>query len=158
MLDKEALAIYFGVKKFTYYLLGTDHKPLISIFGSKKGIPPMAAGRLQRWNVFLSSFDFDIQYIKGESNFTADCLSRLPIANQDDNGEEETTYLNFVDENCGKIIDSTNVASESRRDPVISKVMDYVNKGWPEKVDSVWFVLSNRADVFWAITKQKLQH
>jgi len=41
-LDKEALALVFGVKYFHQYLYGrpfilkTDHKPLISIFGEKK--------------------------------------------------------------------------------------------------------------------------
>lgn len=137
-LDREALAIYFGVKKFSYYLLGrhftllTDHLPLVSICGSKKGIPPMAAGRLQRWNVFLSNYDFDIEYIKGSTNFTADCLSRLPtIDNETDTEEEPISYLNFINANFGPIIDSKQIALESRRDPIISKVLDFVNKGWP---------------------------
>jgi hypothetical protein len=42
-LDKEALALVYGVKYFQQYLYGrpfifkTDHKPLISIFGKKRG-------------------------------------------------------------------------------------------------------------------------
>lgn len=52
-LDKKALALVYGVKYFHQFLydrsfiLKTDHKPLISIFGEKKGIPVMAAHRLQ---------------------------------------------------------------------------------------------------------------
>lgn len=48
-LDKEALALIFGVKKFHQYIFGrhftleTDHKPLVYIFGNKKGIPQVAA-------------------------------------------------------------------------------------------------------------------
>ena len=57
-LDKEALAIIFAIKKFHLFLYGrtfelwTDHKPLVYIFGSKKGIPAMAASRIQRWSFF----------------------------------------------------------------------------------------------------------
>lgn len=47
VLDREALALVFSVKYFHQYLYGnkftlmTDHRPLISIFGDKKGIPSM---------------------------------------------------------------------------------------------------------------------
>lgn len=53
-LDREALALVFGVKKLHQYVYGrnfileTDHKPLTFIFGSKKGLPQMAANRVQR--------------------------------------------------------------------------------------------------------------
>lgn len=52
-LEKEALALIFGIKKFHQYLFGrkftliTDHKPLMTILGPKKAIPPLAAARLQ---------------------------------------------------------------------------------------------------------------
>ena len=58
-LEKEALSSIFGVRKFHQYLYGrkftliTDHKPLTGIFGSKKGIPSLAAARLQRWALFF---------------------------------------------------------------------------------------------------------
>jgi len=50
-IDKETLAIVFGVKHFHQYLLGrqfiikSDHKPLQHLFGEKKGIPDMASAR-----------------------------------------------------------------------------------------------------------------
>ena len=43
-LEKEALSLVFGIKKFHRYLYGqkftlvTDHKPLTTILGPKKGI------------------------------------------------------------------------------------------------------------------------
>lgn len=84
-VDKEALAIVFGVNKFNNYLWGnkfklkSDCKPLISIFGSKKGIPVLTASRLQRYSVMLSGYDFEISFIKSENN-SADGLSRLPLS------------------------------------------------------------------------------
>ena len=54
-LEREALALVFGVKNFHQYIYGrhfsltTDHEPLESFFNEKKATQPMAAARIQRW-------------------------------------------------------------------------------------------------------------
>jgi len=54
-IEKEALSLVYGVKKFHQYLYGrkfimeTDHKPLLTILGPKNAVPTLAAARLQRW-------------------------------------------------------------------------------------------------------------
>lgn len=50
----------------------TEYKPLLPNFGPKEGLPAYAEDRLKRYALFLSGYDFDIQYIK--LNWTADCL------------------------------------------------------------------------------------
>ena len=87
-IDKEALSIVYGVQKFSQYLYGTkfllktDHKPLVAIFGPKKGLPAFAASRLQRYALYLSGFQYDISYVKSQDHGNADGLSRLPIGNE----------------------------------------------------------------------------
>jgi hypothetical protein len=84
-IEKEALALVFGVKKFHQFLYGrqftllTDHKPLVSVFGSKKGIPVTTANRLQRWALVLMAYSFNIEYVSTEKFGQADGLSRLPV-------------------------------------------------------------------------------
>ena len=84
-IEKEALSIVFGIKKFHQYLYGrkfnltTDHKPLAAILGPKKGIPPLAAARLQRWALLLSAYNYDITYKSTKLHRNADGLSRLPL-------------------------------------------------------------------------------
>ena len=52
-LDKEALAIVFGLQKFHQYLFGrafviyTDHKPLSYLFDASRAIPQMASAHIQ---------------------------------------------------------------------------------------------------------------
>ena len=70
-LDKEALAIIFGVKKYHHYLYGrkfelkTDHKPLTHIFSETKAIPTMASGRIQRWALTLSAYSSVYYQLQG---------------------------------------------------------------------------------------------
>ena len=67
-VEKEALSPVFGVKRFHNYPYGrtftlvTDHKPLTTILGSKKQVPPLAAARLQRWAIILSAYKYEIEF------------------------------------------------------------------------------------------------
>ena len=82
-IEKEGLAVIFVVKKLHQYLYGhvfkiiTDHKPLLGLFGQNKAIPPMTAARIQRWELFLSAYNYILEYHPGSNNTNADCLSRL---------------------------------------------------------------------------------
>ena len=78
-IDKEVLAIVFGVKHFHQYLFGrfaikSDHKPLQHLFGEKKGIPAMASVRVQHWALTLSAYDYRVP---GKEHANADMFSHL---------------------------------------------------------------------------------
>ena len=82
-IEKESLAIIYAIKKFHRFIHGriftlqTDHKPLLTIFGSKKGIPTHTANRLQRWSIILLNYNFKMEYISSKNIGHADGLSRL---------------------------------------------------------------------------------
>lgn len=140
-LDKEALAIVWAVKKFFFYLCGrhftlvTDHQPLKYIFSPDKGIPAMSAARQQRYAVFLSGFDYSIEYRNSEANANADSLSRLPLQDQGEITEEDTDDLFYKEILETTPISASMIATESRHDPVLSKVIHYVsNDNWPNQV------------------------
>ena len=82
-IEKEALGIIFAVTKFHLYLHGrfftlqTDHKPLITIFGSKKGLPIYTANWLLRWGTILLNYNFKIEYLPSKQISDANGLSRL---------------------------------------------------------------------------------
>ena len=67
-IEKEALSIIFGVKKFHHYLCGrkfllvTDHKPLTTLLGPKSGIPTLATARSQRWALLLAAYQYRVSF------------------------------------------------------------------------------------------------
>lgn len=58
-IDREALAVVYGVKKFHQYLYGrkftliVDNKPIMQIFSPQRGLPTLTATRMQHYAIFL---------------------------------------------------------------------------------------------------------
>ncbi|KAK7091587.1 hypothetical protein V1264_009251 [Littorina saxatilis] len=77
-MEKECLAIVWGIKKFELYLQGvkfvlqTDHKPLTYLNSAK-----FVNNRIMRWVMYLQNFDMRVESIKGSDNVGADFLSRV---------------------------------------------------------------------------------
>ncbi|PIO53684.1 hypothetical protein TELCIR_24973, partial [Teladorsagia circumcincta] len=140
-IEKEALALIFAVQKFhrfvhgRHFTLKTDHKPLVAIFGNKKGIPVYSANRLQRWATMLLNHDFAIEYVNTKDFGQVDALSRL-IASQSSTPEDYVIANVDVDvtaefiENCRHLSVSTGtIRTATKDDPVIKKVIDYTKSG-----------------------------
>ena len=88
--NRKSLGIVFALKKFHRFLHGrrftlqTDHRPLLSIFGSKKGLLTHIANRLQRCGTISLNYDFMMEFLLPSKLCHADGLSRLippPIVN-----------------------------------------------------------------------------
>lgn len=148
-IEKEGLGIVFAVKKFHKFIWGrrftifTDHRPLLTIFGSNKGVPQHTANRLQRWAVILMCYDFQIKFIGTDDFGHADILSRL-IADQPPSNEdvvigqvitcEEKEIMNrdFLKFATFSIDD---IRQETAADDELQQVMRFTVQGWPLQQD-----------------------
>ena len=85
--------MYLYNKKFTIY---TDSKAAKSLLEANDA---QAGGRLLRWRLALTEFDFDVIHRKGEKNGNADALSRMYIDMTEpyDEGETSITPKTAID-------------------------------------------------------------
>ena len=141
-LDKEALAIIFGIKKFHQYICGrkftlyTDHKPLIHIFNESKSVPAMASARLQRWALTLSAYTYTIKYKSGKQQGNADALSRFPLADFPTSVPTPAETIAVIEHLSTIPLTATKIKLQTERDTVLSKVKRYTQSGWPDTLDT----------------------
>ncbi|KAL1446335.1 hypothetical protein WDU94_012228 [Cyamophila willieti] len=118
-LDREALALVFGVTHFYNYLYGkhftliTDNQPLTRIFHPNKSLPQMTSARLLRYASFLSGFDYTVQFKKGKENENVDCMSRAPISKQTSAEQEIGEEVNQLYDEVILQISSNKITCQS---------------------------------------------
>jgi len=78
-VQAETYAIYFAMQKFRPFLYGapkitvrTDHRPLQYLFTAELVNPS-----IQRWAIYMSEFNIEIEHISGKDNLCGDFLSRI---------------------------------------------------------------------------------
>ena len=154
MVEKEALAVVWAVKKFHRYLYGrvfeihTDHRALQFVFSPEKSLPVMTVSRLARWAIILQSYTYTIRY---EQVPQADVLSRLVGADRqgvnqidsvtdccDDKPvcicDEQLTCF-FLGKSVKWKTSAADIAKETRKDPVLSKILALIREGAPAPQD-----------------------
>ncbi|XP_056016862.1 uncharacterized protein LOC130053546 [Ostrea edulis] len=145
-IDKEALGLVWGVKKFHTYLYGkrftlvTDHQPLVSIFNPEKGCPVTTAARLQRYTLFLFGFQYDIRYKNTRKHNNADALTRLlvPIGNEELNEESyDVTELYMIQQLDSLPVSSEEIQRETVKDTTLKVVYDMTASGWPASANNL---------------------
>ncbi|XP_064470040.1 uncharacterized protein K02A2.6-like [Ornithodoros turicata] len=140
-LEKEALALVFGVTRFRDYLWGrqfilrTDHKPLVGLFKEGKAISSTAASRIQRWALTLSAYNYQIEYKPGRQNGNADALSRLPIegtATKEELANSEAVCSIQILEDGP--LSAKQLADLTSQDATLSALRDAIQRGWPHQL------------------------
>ena len=136
-IERESLAIVFGVTKFHKYLYGrdftilSDHKPLLGLLHEQKAISPTASARIQRWALILANYSYHLRYRPGPQIANADGLSRLPL-------NSGLTSVPIPEETILSLstLDNTPVTAKLvsqwvTKDPILSLVAKYLREGWP---------------------------
>lgn len=141
VIDREALAIFYAIRKFDQYLRGvrfhlrTDHKPLVHIFGEKRNLPKLVNNRLTRWAIYIGQYNYEIEYRKGSRNQVADCLSRLPDEDEERSADEvQVAHISDkqVYEKFGDLeLSEETLQKHTRKDASLKYVMWYMRSGWP---------------------------
>ena len=137
-IEKEMLAVVFGLSKFHHYTFGrtthvvSDHKPLESII--KKSLDA-APKRLQGMLMKVQKYNIKLEYCPGKEMYIADYLSR---AHKEDNeGGDDFDSINMVkllpirQEKIDRIREAT------QRDETTKMLEEYVVSGWPNHREEV---------------------
>ena len=143
-IEKEALSIVFGFKRFGQYVVGrevllyTDHKPFTFIFKPDAGVSQTALQRIQRWSLYLANFSYVVNHRPGKLNSQADALSRSP-----QNVVEEldakviVAQLEQMESGPSSVIGVIRMRQATSRDPLLVRVVEFVQRRWPMNCPSV---------------------
>ena len=135
-IEREMLAVLFGLEKFHYYAYGrpvvveSDHKPLEAIF---KKHPSSAPPRIARMMLRIQKYNAQIKYVPGKDIPVADALSRISsccgeaVQGLDVSIHEVLLHLNASPTRVSQI------REETAMDTTLSALHDVTMHGLPEK-------------------------
>jgi len=145
-IDKKALAIVWAVQKFFHYLyaryfiLITDHKPLVQILHPTKSLPVLCISRMSNYADYLAHFNYDVIFRPTKSHTNADYCSRLPSS-----PATNTVHIMIIEEQPEAVDDAftsfifcqvnqlpvraTHIARETKKDGELGKVVQLLEEG-----------------------------
>ena len=150
-LERECLAMIWGMEKFHYFLYGkhftleTDQKPLVSIY--RKHMVEILP-RIQRLVVRSFPYQpFDVQYRRGKEIPLADALSQVsPTPVEEDEIQLPIVAVNLITSSVP--VSSSEIemiCGETARDPTLNLLRHYIHMGWlvdrrmlPQKIHTFW--------------------
>ena len=138
-IELEALAVSWACEKFHHFLYGShftlqmDQKPLESILAHSLN---EAAPRLQRLLIKASAYDFNVEYIPGQTNQITDCFSQLGCIK--DNIVLPKLRVNAITQQLSNPDDVIqDIRLETAKDDELSLLKHVVTTGWPEQIREV---------------------
>uniref|UniRef100_UPI00109F9090 uncharacterized protein K02A2.6-like n=1 Tax=Podarcis muralis TaxID=64176 RepID=UPI00109F9090 len=109
----------------------TDHKPLLGLLAGDRPTPPVLSPRMLRWTVFLAAYHYRLIHRPGKSMGHADALSRCPLPAFVEDPAPASSLL-LIEDLPAAPVSAATVASASAQDRTISRVLNWVWRGWPQ--------------------------
>jgi len=135
-IEREMLAVLFGLEKFHYYAHGrpvvveSDHKPLEAIFRKHLSSAPP---RIARMMLRIQKYDAQIKYVPGKDIPVADALSRISSCSGEDiQGLDVSVHEVNLHLNASPMRVS-QIQAETANDATLSALREIIMHGWPEK-------------------------
>ena len=91
----------------------------------------MASARLQRWSLLLGAYQYHIQYKAGPEHANADALSRLPLPSCLAQVPLPPETIKLMEHLNSTQVTASQIRTLTSRDPLLSKVKQFVQHGWP---------------------------
>ena len=133
--SKEVSYLYQDIYLYgQQFQLVSDNKPLVHIFGDKKKLPEMAASRITRWSLFLSNSQYSVDFRPTAKLSNCDMPSRFPKSVKHNEFSTDGSAEVFVLTLQNLPIDAKLIARETKKDPMLSKVLTYAIDGWPHHI------------------------
>uniref|UniRef100_A0A1B8Y8I2 Gypsy retrotransposon integrase-like protein 1 n=1 Tax=Xenopus tropicalis TaxID=8364 RepID=A0A1B8Y8I2_XENTR len=133
-IEKELLAVVFGMEKFHQYTYGrhvtvhSDHKPLETI--TKKPLIN-APKRLQLMLLRLQKYDCDISYCPGKDLLIADALSRAYLPNSH-GGDKDIETINMCEYLPMSKDSLKEIQTCTEHDSTMQILKTTILQGWPK--------------------------
>lgn len=132
-IERELLAVVYGVERFRTYLVGrpfkvvTDHKPLRVI--STKNLT-QAPPRIQRLLLRVQGYDMEVEYKPGKNHIVPDWLSRAPNNNNKEQVQLDAR-VDFISFSPDKLVE---IQQHTKRDANLQALKAQIMVGWPQAI------------------------
>ena len=143
-IEREGLGVVWALQRLKQFLYGrkfkivTDNKPLAQVILPLKQLPALASSRIQRWALKLSEYQYQVEVRRSCQIPVADWLSRLPCSNGKEGiqeSEDEFSVCAVQQVETLLPVTASQIETETRRDPTLSRVVEFIRRGWPEHVE-----------------------
>ena len=130
--------MFLALRNFTliyFDILITDYKPLVTLFNDHKSVPAHASATIQKWALTLAMYEYTIAFRPTKAHGNADAMSRLPLTVMPPTVPQPPEMILLMEQLDRSPVTATTVRTWTNTDPLLSRVRQFVQSGWPSSVN-----------------------